>query len=71
MLTMRGSWGNKLLLRKSPLLFDQMAEPLIKWLTASGKDYNIASRGLRLASKWYADDITLLTNSVEDVISWT
>ncbi len=46
-----------------------MIEPLIRWLTASGKGYNIASCGLNLASKWYADDGTLLTNSVEDMIS--
>ncbi len=46
-----------------------MVEPLIKWLTASGKGYDIASCGLNLASKWYADDGTLLTNLVEDMIS--
>ena len=46
-----------------------MAEPLIRWLTTSGKRYDIASCGLKLASKWYADDGTLLTNSVEDMIS--
>jgi len=53
----------------SPLLFDLMVEPLIRWLTASGKGHDIASYGLKLASKWYADDGTLLTNSVEDMIS--
>ena len=53
----------------SPLLFDLMVEPLIRWLIASGKGYDIASCGLRLASKWYADDGTLLINSVEDMIS--
>jgi hypothetical protein len=52
----------------SPLLFDLMVEPLIRWLTASGKVYNIASCGLKLARKWYADDGTLLINSVEDMI---
>ena len=46
-----------------------MVEPLIRWLTASSKGYDIASCGLKLASKWYADDGTLLTNSVEDMIS--
>ena len=46
-----------------------MVEPLIKWLTASGKGYVIASCGLKLASKWYANDGTLLINSVEDMIS--
>jgi hypothetical protein len=52
----------------SPLLFDLTAEPLIRWLTASGKGYNIASCGLKLTNKWYADDGTLITNSVEDMI---
>jgi len=46
-----------------------MDEPLIRWLTALGKEYDIASCGLKLASKWYADNGTLLTNSVEDMIS--
>ncbi len=46
-----------------------MVEPLIRWLTASGNRYDIASCGLKLASKWYADDGTLLTSSVEDMIS--
>ncbi len=52
----------------SPLLFDLMIEPLIRWLLASNKGYDIASCGLHLASKWYADDGTLVTNSVEDMI---
>jgi hypothetical protein len=51
----------------SPLLFDLMVEPLIRWLKSSGKGYDIASCGLKLASKWYADDGTLITNSVEDM----
>jgi len=46
-----------------------MVEPLIRWLTASGKGHDIAFSGLKLASKWYADAGTLLTNSVEDMIS--
>ena len=37
---------------------------------ASGKGYDIASRDLKLASTWYADDGTLITNSVEDMISF-
>jgi hypothetical protein len=52
----------------SPLLFDLMVDPLICCLTASGKRYEIASCGLKLASNWYADDGTLITNSVEDMI---
>ena len=46
-----------------------MVEPLIRWLTALGKGYDIASCGLKPASKWYDDDGTLLTNTVEDMIS--
>ena len=46
-----------------------MVEPLIKWLTAPGKGCDIAFCGLKLASKWYADDGTLLTDTVEDMIS--
>jgi hypothetical protein len=53
----------------SPLLFDLMIEPLIRWLNASQKGYDITSCGLRLASKWYADDGTLVTNTVEDMIA--
>jgi len=46
-----------------------MVEPLIRWLTASGKGYGIASCAFKLASKWYADDGSLITNPVEDMIS--
>jgi len=53
----------------SPLLFDLVFEPLIRWLTATGKGYDITSCGLKLANKCYADDGTLITNSVEDMIS--
>ena len=53
----------------SPLRFDLMIEPLIRWLTASQKGYNIASCRLRLASKWYADDGTLVTNTINDIIT--
>ena len=38
-----------------------MVEPLIIWLTASGKGFDIAYSGLKLTSKWYADYSTLLT----------
>jgi hypothetical protein len=41
----------------------------MRWLTASGNGYDMASCGLNLASKWYADDGTLLINSVKDMIS--
>ena len=53
----------------SPLFFDLMAEPLIRWLTSTGKGYGITSRDLKVVSKWYADDGILITNSVEDMIS--
>jgi hypothetical protein len=46
-----------------------MIEPLIRWLNASQKGYDITSCGLRLASKWYADDGTLITNTVDDMIT--
>ena len=53
----------------SPLLLDLVVEPLIRWLTASGKGYDIASCDLKLASRLYVDYGTLITNSVEDMIS--
>jgi hypothetical protein len=46
-----------------------MVEPLMRLLAASGKGYDIALCGLKLSSKWYADEGTLITNSVEDIIS--
>jgi hypothetical protein len=46
-----------------------MVEPLIRWLKASGKGYDITSCDLIPASKWYADDGTLITNSVADMTS--
>ena len=53
----------------SPLLFDLMIELLIRWLDAVDKGYIITSCGFKLASKWYADDGTVVTNSVDDLIS--
>ena len=41
---------------------------MVRWLRASHKGYNISSCGLQLASKWYADDGTLVTNTVDDMI---
>ena len=35
----------------SPLLFDPMIEPLIRWLAAGDKGYEVASCGLKLAIK--------------------
>jgi len=46
-----------------------MVEPLIRRLTASDKGYDVASCGLKLVSKGYADNITLVINSAEDMIS--
>ena len=48
---------------------DLVIEPLIRWLKASQNWYAITSRGLKLASKWYADDGTLITNTVDDIIA--
>ena len=46
-----------------------MIEPLIRWLNTSDKGYEMTSCGLRLASKWYADDGTLVTNTIEDMVT--
>ena len=51
----------------SPLLFDLMIEPLIRWLTASQEGYDITSCGLRIASKWSADDGAVITNTIDDM----
>ena len=53
----------------SPLLFNIMIEPLIRWITASQKGCDINSCGLRRASKCYAFDDTLVTNSIDDAIT--
>ena len=45
-----------------------MIAPLIRWLNAADKGYRITSCGLKLASKWYADDSTLVANPVDDMI---
>jgi len=52
----------------SPLMFDLVIEPLIKWLKASQKGSDITSYGLQLDSKWYADDGTVVTNTIDDTI---
>jgi len=31
--------------------------------------YDVTSCGLRLASKWYADDGTLVTNTIEEMVT--
>jgi len=46
-----------------------MIEPLIRWVTASQKGYTITYCDLHLASKWYADDDTLVTNTIDDMIT--
>ena len=46
-----------------------MTEPLIRWLTASQKGYDITFCGLRLTSKWYADDGKFVTNTIDDMIT--
>ena len=55
--------GNPL---SSLLFFDLVVEPLLRWLTAADKGYVIACCGFILASKWYADDGTLVTNNVDE-----
>ena len=50
-------------------MFDLMIESLIRWLNASHKAYDMTSCGLQLASKWYTDDGTLVTNTIEDMIA--
>jgi hypothetical protein len=53
----------------SPLMSDLTIEPLIRWLNASHKGYDMTSCGLQLASKWYANDGTLVTNTIEDMVA--
>jgi hypothetical protein len=50
-------------------MLDLMIEPLIIWLTTSKREYDIILRGLQLATKWSADDGTLVTNTVDDMIA--
>ena len=64
--SMRGTFQGDPL---STLLFDLMIEPLIPRLNASHKGYDMTSCGLRLASKWYADEGTLVTNTIEDMVT--
>jgi hypothetical protein len=45
-----------------------MVEPLIRWLNAADKGYDITVCGLKLVSKWYADDETIVTNSVANMM---
>jgi hypothetical protein len=53
----------------SLLTFDLMIEPLIRWLSAKLKGYDISFFVLRLASKWYADEGTLVTNTIDDMVT--
>ena len=46
-----------------------MIKPLIRWPNAADKGYDITSCGIKLTSKWYADDGTLVANSAEDMVS--
>jgi len=46
-----------------------MIKPLIRWLNASQKEYGITSCGLCLAGKWYGDDGTPVTNTIEDIVA--
>ena len=49
-------------------MFDLMIDPLILWLNASHKGYDMTSCSLRLASKWYAHDGTLVSNTIEEMV---
>jgi hypothetical protein len=51
-------------------MFDLVIEPLIHRINASQKKYDITSCGLRHASEWYADDGTLVTNTIEDMVTF-
>jgi hypothetical protein len=51
-------------------MFDLMIELLIRWLRASKKGYTMASCGLKLANKWYADEGTPATNTVDDMVAF-
>ena len=46
-----------------------MIEHLIRWLNVSQRDYDIISCGLQLAIKYYADDYTLVTNTINDMVT--
>jgi len=46
-----------------------MVEPLIRLLAASDEGYNVASCCFDLTTKLYVDGGTLVTNSIEDMIS--
>jgi len=47
-----------------------MVEPPIRWLAATDKGYDVATCSLKSASKQYDDDGTLVTNNIEDIISY-
>jgi len=53
----------------SPMMFDLMIEPLIRCLNASQKRYDMTSCGLRLASKWHANDGTQITNTIANMVT--
>ena len=46
-----------------------MMEPLIRWLNVKKKGYKFESTCLTLASKWYADDATLLSDSEPKMVA--
>jgi hypothetical protein len=48
----------------SPLIFDLMVEPLIRWIKSTKKGYTLTSNNLSLSSKWYADDATLVASII-------
>ena len=48
----------------SPLIFDLVVEPLIRWIKSTQKGYTLTSNNLSLSSKWYADDATLVAPTI-------
>ena len=51
-------------------MFDLRIEPLIRWINASQKRYDIASCGLRLDRKWYKNDDTLVNITIEKMVTF-
>ena len=61
-----GQTGNPL---RRPSVSDLVIEAIICWLTVADMGYEIVSCGLKLTNKSHIGDGTLVTNSVEDMIS--
>ena len=53
----------------SPLLFDLMMEPLLRWLAKGSRGYLPSNTSMAYPTQAYADDLTLLTDSLEDMLT--